>query len=55
MANEDDTIDIMLQYMVDENFIATRMNRKTKVQEFIITWKGEDILKMLKFFSGEIS
>ena len=45
--------DEILQYMLNENLIETRMNRKTKEQEFQITYTGESLLQMLKFFNGE--
>ena len=45
--------DKILQYMLNENLIETRMNRKTKEQEFQITYTGESLLQMLKFFNGE--
>ena len=51
MSNDDG--DAMLQYMLDEKLIQTRMNRKSKEQEFAITEMGWGVMKMLKFFNGE--
>ena len=45
--------DAILQYMLDEKLIQTRMNRKSKEQEFAITEMGWGVMKMLKFFNGE--
>ena len=45
--------DEMLQYMLDEKIIETRVNRDTKEQEFAITHMGVIIMQMLKFFNGE--
>ena len=47
------TEDEILQYMLNENLIETRINRKTKEQEFQITYAGETLLQVLKFFNGE--
>ena len=49
----DDNAEAMLQYMLDEKLIQTRMNRKSKEQEFAITEMGWGVMKMLKFFNGE--
>ena len=49
----DDNGDAILQYMLDEKLIQTRMNRKSKEQEFAITEMGWGVMKMLKFFNGE--
>ena len=49
----DDDFDVMLQYMLDEALIKTRVNKKSKEQEFAITEAGWGIMKMLKFFNGE--
>ena len=46
--------DEMLQYMLNEKLIQTRMNRKSKEQEFAITEMGWGVMKMLKFFNGEV-
>tara|TARA_R100001244_G_scaffold45126_1_gene40772 strand:- start:405 stop:611 length:207 start_codon:yes stop_codon:yes gene_type:complete len=46
--------DEMLQYMLDEKIIETRVNRDTKEQEFAITHMGVIIMQMLKFFNGEV-
>ena len=45
--------DEMLQYMLNEKLIQTRINRKSKEQEFAITEMGWGLMKMLKFFNGE--
>jgi len=45
--------DAILQYMLNEKLIQTRMNRKSKEQEFAITEMGWGVMKMLKFFNGE--
>jgi hypothetical protein len=45
--------DAMLQYMLDEKLIQTRVNRGSKEQEFAITEIGWGVMKMLKFFNGE--
>ena len=45
--------DAMLQYMLEEKLIQTRINRKSKEQEFAITEMGWGVMKMLKFFNGE--
>ena len=45
--------DEMLQYMLESKMIQTRMNRKSKEQEFAITEMGWGVMKMLKFFNGE--
>ena len=45
--------DAILQYMLDEKLIQTRMNRKSNEQEFAITEMGWGVMKMLKFFNGE--
>ena len=45
--------DAILKYMLDEKLIQTRMNRKSKQQEFAITEMGWGVMKMLKFFNGE--
>jgi len=47
--------DEMLQYMLDEKIIETRVNRDTKEQEFAITHMGVVVMQMLKFFNGEMS
>ena len=44
----------MLQYMLNTKMIQTRINRKTKEQEFALTEIGWAIMNMLKFFNGEI-
>jgi hypothetical protein len=49
----DDNAEAMLQYMLDENLIQTRVNRQSKEQEFAITEAGWGVMKMLKFFNGE--
>ena len=49
------TEDEILQCMLNQNLIETRINRKTKEQEFQITHTGQSLLKILKFFNGEIS
>ena len=46
--------DEMLQYMLESKMIQTRINRKTKEQEFALTEIGWAIMNMLKFFNGEI-
>ena len=45
--------DAILQYMLDEKLIQTRVNRQSKEQEFAITEAGWGVMKMLKFFNGE--
>ena len=45
--------DEMLQYMLDEKLIETRVNKDTKEQEFAITRTGIVVMQMLKFFNGE--
>ena len=52
MLNEGEG-DEMLQYMLDEKLIETRVNRGTKEQEFAITHMGVVVMQMLKFFNGE--
>jgi hypothetical protein len=49
----DDNGDAMLQYMIDEKLIQTRINRNSKEQEFALTEAGWGVMKMLKFFNGE--
>ena len=49
----DDNAEAMLQYMLDEKLIQTRVNRQSKEQEFAITEAGWGVMKMLKFFNGE--
>ena len=49
----DDGGDAMLQYMLDEKLIQTRVKRGSKEQEFAITEMGWGVMKMLKFFNGE--
>ena len=51
----DDVVDGMLQYMLDETLIKTRVNKELKEQEFAITERGWDVMMMLKFFNGEES
>jgi predicted transcriptional regulator len=53
--NDDDVADGILQYMLDETLIKTRVNRESKGQEFAITERGWDVMMMLKFFNGEES
>jgi hypothetical protein len=50
---EGDGGDAILQYMLDEKLIQTRVNRGSKEQEFAITEIGWGVMKMLKFFNGE--
>ena len=50
---ESDGGDAILQYMLNEKLIQTRVNRKSKEQEFAITEAGWGVMKMLKFFNGE--
>jgi len=50
---DDDTIKGILLYLLDEKLLETRVNEKTKKQEFAITDKGHDVKKVLKIFGGD--
>jgi len=50
---DDDAIKGILLYLLDEKLLETRVNKKTKKQEFVITDKGKDVRKVLKIFGGK--
>jgi len=49
----DDAIKGILLYMLDEKLLETRVRKKTKKQEFAITDKGHDVMRVLQVFGGE--
>lgn len=48
--NDDDVIDGLFQYLIDQDLLETRYNRNNKEQELRITDKGKDIFNTLTFF-----
>ena len=53
MSHINDAGDEILEFMLGIQLIQTRINRKSKEQEFALTEFGWSVMKMLKFFNGE--